>query len=334
MGTTEKMNQASIIIKSGRNGLMGIKTVAKNGNINIITALFAMLLLMYAPSMQAKTVVWEAGEPVEAQVADETEQVNADKAEPVEADAVEMPAIGSHTEFADKEQGEVKKADADSAYIRGDYAAAIQIYEELLQQGEAAEVYYNLGNSYYKSGDIARAILNYERALLLQPDNGDIRANVEIARSKTVDKITPVPEVFFIAWIHSLGDHLGADTWGKWAIVCFILFLVGIGLFFLGKQVRLKKAGLTAAVIFLILVVVCNLFASRQKDKLVNRDRAIVLTPSVTVRSTPSETGTSLFILHEGCKVQIKDNTLSEWKEISLEDGKVGWLPVSSIEII
>ncbi len=314
MGTAEKINQARKSIKSPINGIMNAQTGAKKNGSNVVKVLFAILLLLYVPSMRAGTAASGAMEEDTANVA--------------------MPAIGSHTEFADKEQGEATKADGDSAYIRNDYAAAIQIYEELLQQGESAEIYYNLGNSYYKAGDIARAILNYERALLLQPDNGDIRANLEIARAKTVDKITPVPEVFFVAWIHSLGDHLGVDAWGKWAIVCFILLLVGLGLFFLGKQVRLKKAGLTAAVIFLILTVVCNLYASRQKDKLVNRDRAIVLTPSVTVRSTPSESGTSLFILHEGCKVQIKDNTLREWKEITLEDGKVGWLPVSSIEII
>ena len=99
---------------------------------------------------------------------------------------------------------DVTKAEGDSAYMRNDYISAIQIYEALLGKGEAADVYYNLGNSYYKAGDIAKAILNYERALLLQPGNSDIRANLEIARSKTIDKVEAVPEIFFVSWINSL----------------------------------------------------------------------------------------------------------------------------------
>ena len=187
--------------------------------------------------------------------------------------------IGSHTEFsAAAQENSVTKAEGDSAYVKNDYASAIQIYEALLKEGEAAEVYYNLGNSYYKTGDIAKAILNYERALLIQPGNADIRANLEIARAKTIDKVIPVPEVFF--------------------------------------------------------VILANVFAFQQKNELLDRNNAIVLTPSVTVRSTPSESGTSLFILHEGRKVEIKDNSMREWKEIRLEDGKVGWVPASSVEVI
>ena len=96
------------------------------------------------------------------------------------------------------------KMKGDSAYIRGDYAAAIEIYEALLRQGEAAELYYNLGNSYYKQEELGRAILNYERALLLQPGNADVQANLEIARAKTVDKVVPAPEIFFLAWISKI----------------------------------------------------------------------------------------------------------------------------------
>ena len=109
------------------------------------------------------------------------------------ASAKDSVSIGSHTEFsATKSADNVTKAQGDSAYMRNDYASAIQIYESLLKKGEAAEVYYNLGNSYYKADDIAKAILNYERALLLQPGNADIRANLEIARSKTIDKVVSV----------------------------------------------------------------------------------------------------------------------------------------------
>ena len=226
------------------------------------------------------------------------------------------------------------KAEGDSAYIKNDFASAIQIYESLLQQGEAPEIYYNLGNCYYKTDDIARAILNYERALLLSPGNADIRANLEIARSKAIDKVTPVPEIFFITWIKSLVNSQSSDAWARTGIASFLLLLVSLAIFFFTQHIKWKKIGFSAAILFLIVTVLSNLFASQQKSYLTNRNDAIILSPSVTVRSTPSESGTSLFVLHEGRKVEIKDNSMREWKEIRLEDGKVGWVPSSSIEVI
>lgn len=248
---------------------------------------------------------------------------------------VDSISAGLDAEFsAAKQQSNVTKAEGDSAYMRNDYASAIQIYENLLKKGEAAEVYYNLGNSYYKADEIAKAILNYERALLLKPGNADIRANLEIARSKTIDKVVPTPEIFFVAWTKSLINSLSIDAWAKLGIVFFILLLVSLSLFFFSKQVLWKKAGFIAGIVFLVFVVLSNIFASQQMSQLRNRSAAIVLSPSVTVRSTPSESGTSLFILHEGHKVEIKDDSMREWKEIRLEDGKVGWLPSSTIEAI
>lgn len=229
---------------------------------------------------------------------------------------------------------EVTKAQGDSAYMQNDYATAIQIYEQLLEKGEAAEVYYNLGNSYYKTDNIAHAILNYERALILQPGNADIRANLDIARSKTIDKVTPIPEVFFITWIHTLSNSMSSDKWAKTSIACFLLFLILLGVFLLGKRTSFKKTGFIGAIFMLFVCVVSNVFSAQQKQSRLERNQAIVLTPSITVRSTPSESGTSLFVIHEGHKVEIKDNSMHEWKEIELEDGKVGWIPASSIEII
>ena len=250
--------------------------------------------------------------------------------------AKDSVSIGSHTEFAATKLSDdnVTKAQGDSAYMRNDYASAIQIYESLLTKGEAAEIYYNLGNSYYKTDDIAKAILNYERALLLQPGNADVRANLEIARSKTIDKVVSVPDIFFVTWTKSLINCLSVDAWAKLGVAFFILLLVSFSLFFFSKQIVWKRSGFIAGIVFLIFVVLSNVFASEQKTELMNRNNAIILSPSVTVRSTPSESGTSLFVLHEGHKIEIKDNSMREWKEIRLEDGKVGWVPASAIEVI
>lgn len=236
--------------------------------------------------------------------------------------------------ITDNVPGAISKSAGDSAYIKEDYATAAQIYEGLLSDGESADVYYNLGNSYYKLGEIAKSILNYERALLLQPGNGDIRANLEVARAKAIDKVELVPEIFFISWIKSLINIMSVDAWAWWGIVSFLFFIVALYFFIFSKQVVLKKIGFTVSIVLLMITVCANIFASEQKEHLVNRTSAIVMNPSVTVRSTPSESGTSLFILHEGRKVSIKDKSMREWTEISLEDGKVGWVPASSIEVI
>lgn len=248
--------------------------------------------------------------------------------------AIVGDSIGNSLQQISSSLEDATKAEGDSAYMKNDYASAIQIYEALLNRGEAADIYYNLGNSYYKAGDIAKAILNYERALLLQPGNGDIRANLEIARSKTVDKVEPVPEIFFVSWTKSLINSMSVDSWAVCGVVCFILLIVSLYLFIFSKQIVLKKAGFISGIVFLAVTILANVFANQQKDELTNRNSAIVINPSVTVRSTPSESGTSLFILHEGHKVVVKDGSMKDWKEIRLEDGKVGWVPASAIEII
>lgn len=227
------------------------------------------------------------------------------------------------------------KAMADSAYATADYATAIYIYEQLLAtEGEAASVYYNLGNAYYKSGNIARSILNYERALLLDPSNGDTQFNLELARSKAVDKNAVVSELFFVRWFRSFASILPVDGWAKCGILCFIILILCLALFIFNKKSKTKKIIFIFALLSLVCTVLANLIASNQKDRLVYRESAIIMEPSVTVRSTPSTSGTELFILHEGKKITIKDDSMKDWKEIEIEDGNIGWLPASAIERI
>lgn len=229
---------------------------------------------------------------------------------------------------------EISKAAGDTAYVREDYATAASIYEELLQKGVSAELYYNLGNSYYKTDNIAKAVLNYERAVLLSPNNRDYKANLAIASSKIVDKDESSPELFFITWGKTIVNWMTSDQWAVLAVSTFILCLVSLMIFFLSKKTALKKIGFVIAMLTLITAPIFNYCSLYQKKKITNQDTAIVMEPSVTVRSTPSESGTSLFVIHEGKKVKITDNSMSSWKEIELENGEVGWLPTEAIEII
>lgn len=224
--------------------------------------------------------------------------------------------------------------EAEEAYAKEDYTQAIELYESVLKSyGESAMVYYNLGNAYYKVGKVAPAILNYERALLLNPGDSDTRFNLQVARQKTVDKIEPIGEFFLTRWIGTVEDVYSADGWAKWGVASFLLFIGCLVLFFFSKWIRLKKIGFFAGICFLLISLVANLFADSQQDKLLHRADAIVFASTVTVKSSPDASGTDLFILHEGTKVTIK-STLGEWSEIQLEDGNVGWMPSKEIQQI
>ena len=149
-------------------------------------------------------------------------------------------SLCAHTTFSDSTVV-YTKAMADSAYAAADYVAAIHIYERLITtKGEAAPVYYNMGNAYYKSNDIARAILNYERALLLDPSNDDILFNLELARSRTVDKNAVVNELFFVRWFRDFSSILPVDVWAKCGIICFVIYgvyrYIGVN-----KKITFKK---------------------------------------------------------------------------------------------
>ena len=229
---------------------------------------------------------------------------------------------------------EISKAAADQAYMDQEYSKAIDIYEQLLAKGVSGEIYYNLGNAYYKKEEIAKALLNYERAVLFSPNNRDYIANLEIARAKTVDKFEPASELFFISWGKSIVNWMTSDQWAITSITLFILTLISLGFFFLTKIPAVKRSSLLLALLLFILVPITNYCASYQKSKINNKNTAIVMEPSVTVRSTPSESGTSLFVIHEGKKVTITDNSMRDWVEIELENGEVGWLSATALELI
>ena len=228
----------------------------------------------------------------------------------------------------------VTKAEADSAYVHGQYQQAIRDYEALLKQGASAELYYNLGNAYYRTENIPEAVLNYERALLLSPGDRDIRFNLQIARSKTFDKIVPESEMFFVTWYRSLVSLMSVDGWARTALIALALTIVLLLVYLFSYRIWLRKTGFFGGVVLLLLFVGSNIFAWQQKKDLLNRKGAIIFAPAVTVKSTPAVNGTDLFILHEGTKVVITDGSMRDWKEIRIADGKEGWIESKHIRVI
>jgi len=228
----------------------------------------------------------------------------------------------------------VTKERADSAYAQEHYQQAIADYEALLKSGVSADIYYNLGNAYYRTDNITKAILNYERALLLSPGDDDIRFNLQMARSKTIDKITPQSEMFFVTWYHSLVNLMSVDAWARTALFTLAIAIVLVLLYLFSDRMWLRKLGFFGALALVIVFLLSNLFAFQQKHKLTHRTGAIVITSAAAVKSTPSKNGTDLFILHEGTCVTMTDQSMREWKEIRMADGRKGWIETRQIETI
>ena len=230
--------------------------------------------------------------------------------------------------------GAVTKADADSAYVQGNYQKAIELYSTLLKEGQSADIYYNLGNAYYRTEEITQAILAYERALLLSPGDADIRFNLQLARTKTIDKMVPQSEFFVVTWYRSLVNQMSVDGWAYTSLVLLALTIILSLLYLFSSPVWLRKVGFFGGLLSLLFFLLANLFAWQQKQTLMHRDGAIVTGSAVSVKSTPAASGTDLFILHEGTKVIVTDDTMSDWREIRMPDGKVGWVETTQIEII
>ncbi|MBR3937383.1 MAG: tetratricopeptide repeat protein [Bacteroidaceae bacterium] len=226
-------------------------------------------------------------------------------------------------------------ADADSAYIQGDYLTAIDIYQSVIEnQGVNATLYMNLGNCWLKRDEIAKAILYYERAYLLDPSDPDIRFNLDLARTKTVDKVNAVNQLFIVVWFKKLLAVLDVNGWAVMTVILFALTIILTGVLLFSKKSGLRKISFSFSVFFLLLSILSFIFATTQMGNIRERDTAIIMSPSVTVKSTPTSAGTDLFIIHEGRKVKILDSSMKEWVEIRLEDGNTGWIPVDVMEII
>jgi tetratricopeptide (TPR) repeat protein len=220
---------------------------------------------------------------------------------------------------------------ANAFYTTEDYQQAISNYEQILRSGqESAKLYFNLGNAYYKAGNINQAILNFERAKVLAPNDENIDFNIKMANQFVVTSIEPLPLPFFIRWQTSVINMYPSDTWSVISIIAFIMFLGLIGLFIFSRIVSIRRISFLLGIFMVIFSGFTYSFASKQQKKIIERNSAIVFSPRVTVKSAPSQTGTDLFLIYEGLKVDITDS-IGTWKEIKLADGNEGWLQDSCI---
>ena len=222
-----------------------------------------------------------------------------------------------------------------AAYTEGNYTQALRDWQDVQATGMMSrELYYNLGNAYFKTGEIAPAILWYERALRLDPSDADVRYNLEFARAQTQDKIDEVPEIFFEQWGHAMCYLLPSNTWAVLSLVFFAATVALVLLYLLGRTSARRRLGFFAAIATFLLAFLGWDFAQWQRTEALRQDMAIVMRPVSSVKSSPSaESAKDLFILHEGTRVKILDN-VSGYSNIELADGRQGWIPAADIEVI
>ena len=221
------------------------------------------------------------------------------------------------------------------AYTDGKFSDASAAWTSIEESGQkSAKLYYNLGNAWFKQGNYPKAILNYERALRLDPSYSDARYNLEFTSNFVQDKIEPVPEFILKSVARKVCYVMGSNAWAVIFLVLLAAALVMGLLFLLGSSVGKRRAGFYCGIVLLLLSAGALSFSIWQKSDSVKTDTAIVMSPVSSVKSSPSSgSSKDLFVIHEGTKVTILDE-VGTWRNISLADGRQGWIPASDIEII
>ena len=223
---------------------------------------------------------------------------------------------------------------ANTAYKKGSFDKAVESYESILIEGfESAEVYYNLGNSYFKLRNYPKAILNFERAKLLNPEDEDINYNLNLLNSYIVDKVTPLPEFIVYTWVKTIIHRFSVNEWSVFSLSFFSISLL-LFLFFLFSGISfLRKLFFWTGTVLLFLFIISTIFAFNSRSEIVNNHAAIITAGVTTAKSSPDYSSTDLFIIHEGTKVIINEE-LDEWTEIKLLDGSIGWIKSKDFEKI
>jgi len=223
---------------------------------------------------------------------------------------------------------------AEHYYADAKYDSATISYQKVLAAGyHSAELYYNLGNCFYKQNEISSAILYFEKALKLDPSNEDVLFNLKLANSRIQDKIEALPLLFFVRWYVSLYNMFSVDDWAKISLVLFSLFALFSLFYFLGKNIAVRKTGFYFGLIFIFLSTASLFLTYKKHTSQMEQTQAIVFRPSVTVKSSPNANGVDLFVIHEGTKLQVIDK-VGAWCEIKIANGSVGWIEMKTIELI
>ena len=233
---------------------------------------------------------------------------------------------------------------AENAYSADKYSEAISIYNEIARtEGVSSDLYYNIGNAYYKSGQLGKAVLFYERALLLDPNNDDAKINLDFVRTKLVDKMQFSENIVDSA-VKSFKNLMSPNGWAVTGIVAFLLLLAAVAVYFFNNNVLLRKIGFFSGFAFVILCIVANVMAVKAADALTDGRYAVVIKNASVLSTSPREPRSKAeeaFILHEGTKVEMLDSVVikvdsvaQKWCDVKADDTHRAWINSADIEKI
>ena len=221
---------------------------------------------------------------------------------------------------------------ANAQYAEGNYAEAAAQYEQVIAEQPSAEAYYNLGNAYFKQGELAQAILAYERALRIEPSYKDAKHNLLFAQSRIVDNIEDTQSFFLSKWLKAIRNALNQQTWMILSIALFICMLIGFFLFAFSQTVWVRKTAFYTSLVALLISLVACINAGSLHHRDTARAEAIITQGIVNAKSSPDRSGTDLFTVHEGTKVEITE-TIGDWCCIHVGN-YIGWMPLAHLERI
>lgn len=223
---------------------------------------------------------------------------------------------------------------ANELYSQSQYDSALNVYESIAAADyESFQLYYNMGNAYFKTGEVPTSILYYEKALKLDPEDADAAFNLKIANEQIVDKIEALPKFFMTNWWTSFRSSYGMDQWSWICIAMVFVFSISILLYLISADSSSKRLYFYGAIFALTLAILSFFGAQSSFNARFNADAGIVFQASITIKSAPANNSEDLFVLHEGTKVLILKEENS-WYNIRLEDGNEGWMPVAAVERI
>lgn len=223
---------------------------------------------------------------------------------------------------------------ASQAFKKQQFDKATQFYEQVISRGMvSADLHYNLANAYYKQGIMANAILHYEKALKYNPAHEDARFNLLMANSLITDRIEPAHVPFYKRWYKNMWQSMSLNGWSIASISLFLLVLTSVLIFVFSRSVLIKKIIVAVGVLSLTLMILSLSLGSEARNYMKDTHMAINFEPTLNVKSSPDKSGTNLFTIHDGLKIQIRQQ-LGDWSEIEIADGRVGWVPTETFNKI
>ncbi len=221
-----------------------------------------------------------------------------------------------------------------NAYVNNEFAKAVEYLSEIESRGlHSLPLYYNLGNSYFKMGDIAHSLLYLYRAQKLDSSDSDTKYNIEVVQAQTKDKIEAIPRFILAEWSDVVGSSLSIMEWSIISLVAWCGVLGFLILFILSKRLSRRKMGFYGMILSALVMFLSTSYAIGERDEIVNSDEAVVMSQSLSAKSSPTTTATELFILHAGTKVGVV-SSLEGWSHIVIADGRQGWVETKLLEVI